>query len=242
MATDSTFRTRRLDSLQTYTDLRIEGTSHSSVNWDAVHISEGAKTTWGVQGNWGELNTGRFSTGTFVPSGVEVNLHSFSHVDDQLVGSAEYVYIDEPDTQPTIWLIGTYAEALNFPHYSAYVLNEGVGSYFGAEEQFTSFANRHQIETLLGLDGMRGLSRLTGAIENYSEEKVWPLSSISVRHEIDAEVENWEYIQVDLKFTTSFEAADGLLHELYPILDGQLNEEEETVRELLTRLVYFDIE
>lgn len=241
MTTGITFPTSRLLSPEDDASSRYEEPLHSLSSWGTVRIPEGLGTAGVVQGNWSDLNSVRFSTGTIAPIGIEVNSRSAYRINGQVVGNTAYIYTDMPDTRSTIWLIGTYLEPQDVPHYSVYILGDAVGSYFVPEEQFTRFANRHHIETLLGLDGMEGLKRLTDAIENYCNEKEWPLSRISVNYVIDAEVESWEYIQVDLKFTTSFEAADGILHELYPFLDSQLNGEDEAVRELLTRLVYFDI-
>lgn len=104
------------------------------------------------------------------------------------------------------------------------------------------YPNQSLVETLLGSKGKFALGQVVSIVKNLAQERDWPLDRIEVRHVHDPEVKDWEYVLLLLVFTCDFDTADRHLHELYDqidVLTGKLGDEE---REILRRVVFFDIE
>lgn len=105
-----------------------------------------------------------------------------------------------------------------------------------------SYVGEQQVRNLLGTRGERVLRQVLDIIKTSAESLGWPLVKVEVRHTRDPEVKDWEYVLLVLVFNCSFDTADKHLHEFYDYLDNltrRLNDEE---REILWRLLFFDIE
>lgn len=104
-----------------------------------------------------------------------------------------------------------------------------------------SYINQDATEKLLGEKGKRVLSEALVVITSTAKKFKWPLSNIEITFASDVEVENWDYILLTLSFDTDFDTADRCLHLLYTELDKYTLSLTQDEREILQRLVYFDV-
>lgn len=105
-----------------------------------------------------------------------------------------------------------------------------------------TYLNKELVENLLGIQGKRLLEKMINVIRTSMTELDWPLAGVEIRHVRDVEVEDWEYILLLLVFNCDFNTADKNLHELYNRIDTLTRELHNEEREILQRMIFFDIE
>lgn len=104
------------------------------------------------------------------------------------------------------------------------------------------YVNHDAAETLLGNQGKIILEKVLHLIKNLATELDWPLVKIDIRYTRDFEVQDWEYVVLNLVFNCKFETADEYLEEIYSHLDGLIQELSSHERELIANFIYLDIE
>jgi len=104
-----------------------------------------------------------------------------------------------------------------------------------------SYDNEDSVYALLGAKGKIVLNEVINLIQKEAEEDNWPLAKIEVQYRKDADVQDWEYVVIELAYDSSFKDANNYLNALYTRLDEEaerLNTDEKTI---LAELIYIDI-
>ena len=106
-----------------------------------------------------------------------------------------------------------------------------VADWFQISEQVikrpsvnVSYDNKDSVFTLLGTKGKIVLNKVINLIQKEAEEENWPLVKIDIRYTRDFEVQDWEYVVLNLVFNCKFETADEYLEKIYSHLDGLIQE------------------
>jgi hypothetical protein len=105
-----------------------------------------------------------------------------------------------------------------------------------------SYFNQALVETLLDNKGKRTLEKVLSLIKSSATELDWPLARVEIRYVRDPEVKDWEYVLLLLVFTCDFDTADRHLHKLYDQIDMLSSKLSDDEKEILRRVIFFDIE
>ncbi|MCI0560945.1 MAG: hypothetical protein MN733_20865 [Nitrososphaera sp.] len=98
------------------------------------------------------------------------------------------------------------------------------------------------VPAILGTTGMKVLTSVVFQAKEAASMNQWPLVGVDVRSENDPEIEDSDFIMVVLKLRTSFEVADRILKDFYPIIEAFFNELGEVEKEVFVNKIYFDVE
>jgi hypothetical protein len=105
-----------------------------------------------------------------------------------------------------------------------------------------TYFNQELVETLLDNKGKRTLEKVLSLIKSSATELDWPLDRVEIRYVRDPEVKDWEYVLLLLVFTCDFDTADRYLRELYNQIDMLSDKLSDDEKEILRRVIFFDIE
>ena len=104
------------------------------------------------------------------------------------------------------------------------------------------YDNRNAVETLLGSQGKHVLEEVINPVQDTAQEEKWPLEKIEIRYTRDFEVKEWEYIVVVFVFNCMFSTANKYLEHIYQNMDSLIDRLGAQEQELITNLIYLDIE
>ncbi len=101
--------------------------------------------------------------------------------------------------------------------------------------------SREALAQLIGQSGQNVLSKILDLIRRVSRERRWPLFIVEILHVKDPEVQDWRYVLVRPIYNSTFDEADGYLHDLYGELDSLAESLTGEEQELMRRAFFFDV-
>jgi len=122
------------------------------------------------------------------------------------------------------------------------IVKELQQSVTSTQEMEIAYENRELIEALLGDQGKYVLGEVITLMGDLVQRENLPLSKIEVHHVRDLEAKDWQYVLLVLFFNSDFNTANKYLYNLYEKLDiltDTLNDDE---RDVLKRILFFDVE